>query len=244
MEVRIFAINLDHSADRWSVLSDRAEILGFSLVRVTGVDGATVAPQSRIDCDVRAFKRNNGRTILPGEYGCYRSHLRALSVFLETGEPAGVIVEDDIELSSDLLLRAGLAVEALPEAHAIKLFNHRLVGFKRITTSSFGDEIGRAIHGPQGSAACYVVTRAGAERLVNRLKIMEYPWDIALERGWATSTRIYTTRSDVAVPARNSTTIATRAAYKATKFPWWKRLTTYGIRMLEAIRRVAYARNS
>ena len=241
--MHIFAINLDRSVDRWSVLSRRAELLGLSLVRVPGVDGVTVTPQDRIDCNTQAFKRNNGRTILPGEYGCYRSHLRALSVFLETGELAGVIVEDDIELSSDLLLRAEAAVESLPRAHAIKLFNHRLVGFKRITTSSFGDEIGRAFHGPQGSTACYVVTRAGAERLVERLKIMEYPWDIALERGWATKTRIYTTRSAVAAPARNSTTIATRAAYKATKFPWWKRFTTYGIRTLEAIRRVAYAQN-
>jgi hypothetical protein len=45
---------------------------------------------------------------LPGEYGCYRSHLKILSVFLYIGEPAGVIVVANIELLADLIARAPL----------------------------------------------------------------------------------------------------------------------------------------
>lgn len=243
MNIRIYAINLDRSVDRWNALSRQAQTLGLPLMRIPGVDGTKTPPQERVECDAQAFQRNNGRTILPGEYGCYRSHLKALSAFLETGEPAGVIVEDDIVLSADLLLRAAAAVEALPDADAIKLFNHRLVGFRSVATSKAGDEIGRASHGPQGSAACYVVTRAGAQKLLEALRTMDYPWDVALERGWACRTRIYTTRRDVAAPARDSTTIATRSAYRASKFPWWKRLKTYAIRIAETARRIAYARN-
>lgn len=241
MDVRIYAINLDRSVDRWDTLSVRAKFLALPLVRVSGVDGAKTPPTERIDCDADAFAHNNGRTILPGEYGCYRSHLRALSVFLDTGDPAGVIVEDDIELSADLIVRASAAVEALPNADVIKLFNHRIVGFRRVTLSPTGDEIGRAAHGPQGSAACYIVTRKGAERLLTALKIMSYPWDIALERGWASGAQIYTTRRPVASPTRDSTTIATRSVYRASKFPWWKRLRTYGIRVIETAHRIAYA---
>jgi len=243
MDIRIYAINLDRSVDRWTVLSREAEVLGLPLVRISGVDGTKTPPHERVDCDARAFQRNSGRTILPGEYGCYRSHLAALSAFLDTGEPAGVIVEDDVTLTADLLPRAKAAVEALPHADAIKLFNHRLVGFRRVATSAAGDEIGRTSHGPQGSAACYAVTRAGAQKLVSRLRTMEYPWDVALERGWASGTRIYTTRRDVASPKRDSTTIATRSAYRAVKFPWWRRLKTYAIRISEAARRIAYARS-
>ncbi|WP_242218901.1 glycosyltransferase family 25 protein [Shinella zoogloeoides] len=243
MSLRIYAINLDRSIDRWNVLSRQAEALGLPLSRVPGHNGAAILPEDRIDCDMRAFERNNGRTILPGEYGCYRSHLEALAAFYQTGEPVGVIVEDDIELSADLLVRAGSAVEALPEADVIKLFNHRIVGFKRAVVSRTGDEIGRTMHGPQGSAACYVVTHLGAERLIEGLKIMEYPWDVALERGWASGVRIYTTRQDVASPTRDGTTIATQSAYRASKFPWWKRLRTYGIRIVEAARRIAYVHN-
>lgn len=243
MDIRIYAINLDRSIDRWTALLRQAELLGFSVVRIPGIDGVETPLSDRIGCDVRLFARNNGRTILPGEYGCYRSHLKALSTFLDTGEPVGVIVEDDIVLPADLLVRAGAAVEALPGADVVKLFNHRIVGFKSFATSKAGDEIGRASHGPQGSAACYAVTRAGAQRLVDGLKIMEYPWDVALERGWATRTRIYTTRRDVATTVRDSTTIATRSAYKAVKFPWWRRLRTYANRVAETACRIAYARS-
>ena len=244
MCIRIYAINLDRSVDRWNVLSRRAHAFGFPLARIPGHNGAAISPKDRIDCDMQAFERNNGRTILPGEYGCYRSHLKALTAFHQTGEPVGIIVEDDIELCADLLVRTAAAVEALHEVDAIKLSNHRIVGFKRAATSRTGDEIGRAIHGPQGSAACYVVTHSGAERLIEGLKIMEYPWDVALERGWASGARIYTTRQNVASPTRDGTTIATQSAYRASKFPWWKRLKTYGIRIVETARRIAYAYNS
>lgn len=241
MSISIYAINLDRSAERWSALSESAGALGLPLVRVPGVDGTKTPAEERIDCDARAFSRNNGRTILPGEYGCYRSHLKALAAFLETGEPAAVIVEDDIVLTADLLDRAEAAMEALPNADVIKLFNHRIVGFRRRAVTRAGDELGRTTHGPQGSAACYAVTRAGAAKLLASLAIMEFPWDIALERGWSTGASIYTTCRDVAAPKRDSTTIATRAAYRAAKFPWWRRLGTYCIRIIETARRIAYA---
>jgi glycosyl transferase family 25 len=243
MDIRIYAINLDRSVDRWTSLSLGADDFGFDLVRVSGVDGVKTPPEERVDCDAKAFERNNGRTMLPGEYGCYRSHLKALATFYATGEAAGVIVEDDIQLSKTLVARAAAIIEAIPDADVVKLCNHRVVGFRHVANSKAGDEIGRAAHGPQGSTACYVVTRKGAERLLEGLSIMEYPWDVALERGWAYGAQVYTTRHDVVVPRRDSTTIATSSSYRAAKFPWWKRLGTYAIRIVEAIRRIGYARN-
>lgn len=192
---------------------------------------------------MQTFECKNGRTILLGEYGCYRSHLEALVTFYHAGEPEGIIVEDDIELSADLLVRAGVAIEALTGTDVIKLFNHRIVGFKRAATSSTGDEIGRAMHGPQGSAACYMFTHSGAGKLTEGLRIVGYSWDVALERGWASGARIYTTRRDVASTIRDDTTIATRSAYRSSKFPWWKRLRTYGIRIVKTARRIVYACN-
>lgn len=241
MGLRIYAINLDRSVDRWTALLAQSELLNLPIVRISGVDGTNTPPEDRVDFDAQSFARNNGRTILPGEYGCYRSHLKALSAFAETGEASGVIVEDDIELSGDLLVRAEAAVEAMPQADVIKLFNHRIVGFKHAATSKAGDEIGRTTHGPQGSAACYVVTRKGAQKLIEGLKTMEFPWDMALERGWASGAQVYTTRQDVACPLRDSTTIATSSAYRSVKFPWWRRFRTYGVRIVETVRRIVYA---
>lgn len=241
MNIRIYAINLDRSIERWDALSSQAADMSLDLLRIPGIDGAALAANARIDYDEDAFRRKNGRRLLAGEYGCYRSHLKALSAFLETGDAVGIIVEDDLVLTEDLCRRTAAAFEACPEADVIKLFNHRVVWFRHYCTSSLGDEIGRAAHGPQGSAACYGVSRAGAAKLVEKLRRMEYPWDVALERGWATGIEIYTMRADVAKTTEEDTTIASRETYRSTKFPWWKRLNTYGLRFIDDAKRLGYA---
>lgn len=241
MNIQIYAINLDRSVDRWNALSRRAEEFQLPIVRVSGVDGTQTPPEQRVGCDIAAFEFKNGRTMLPGEYGCYRSHLKALTQFLASGDDLAVIVEDDIVLPVDLLDRVRAAVAAVPDADVIKFFNHRVVAFRKIATSSLGDEIGRAAHGPWGSAACYAVARQGAYRLVTGLRVMEFPFDIALERGWASGVRLYATRQNVAEIKERPSTIASRSVYRSTKFPWWRRFGTLATRSMETIKRVNYA---
>lgn len=241
MNVEIFAINLDRSADRWQTLSSRARELGLGITRISAIDGRLISEEEREAIDDEAFRRNAGRLMLPGEYGCYRSHIRALETFLTTDADIAVIIEDDIELQGDLCLRVMASFQALPKADVIKFCNHRVVGFRKKAVSSLLDTIGRAIHGPLGSAACYGVTRCGAKLLIDQLTIMRYPWDAALERGWHHGAKVYTTRRNVANIVRGGTTIATRDHYRAVKFPKWKRLETYARRLRDDAFRVVYA---
>lgn len=241
MNVAILAINLDRSTDRWEKLSKTATALGLPLTRVSAVDGKQVPELQREAIDDSAFRRNTGRLMLAGEYGCYRSHIKALHAFLATTNDIALIIEDDVELSADLRDRAQAAFEAVPDADVIKFFNHRVVGFRKTNTSSRGDDIGRAIHGPLGSSACYAVCRRGAALLIEHLTVMRYPWDAALERGWDHGGHVYTTRKNVANIARGGTTIATRDIYRSVKFPKWKRLGTYVRRLRDDFVRLAYA---
>lgn len=241
MNVAIFAINLDRSTDRWQILADRAAELQLSLTRVAAVDGKLTPEIDREATDDRAFRRNTGRLMLAGEYGCYRSHIQALQTFLDTTADYGLIIEDDVELRADLQERALAAIQAIPYADVIKFFNHRVVGFKRSATSTLGDEFGRAIHGPLGSSACYGVTRRGAMLLIEHLTVMRYPWDAALERGWDHGAKVYTSRRNVATIALGGTTIATRDIYRSVKFPKWKRLGTYLRRLRDDAVRLGYA---
>jgi glycosyl transferase family 25 len=241
MKLEIFAINLDRSTDRWEKLSNTANALGLSLTRVSAVDGKLTPEGEREAVDDAAFRRNTGRLMLAGEYGCYRSHINALHAFLATTDDLALIVEDDVELCADLSDRVRAGFEAVPNADVIKFFNHRVVGFRKTKTSSRGDDIGRAIHGPMGSAACYAVSRRGAALLVEHLAVMRYPWDAALERGWHYGGHVYATRKNVANIARRGTTIATRDIYRSVKFPKWKRLGTYIRRLRDDFVRLAYA---
>jgi glycosyl transferase, family 25 len=240
LEISIYAINMDRSVDRWNELSRQAFELGLELRRIEAVDGAKVSAEDRVDWNEQAFRLNTGRDLLPGEYGCYRSHMKALAAFLESDTPVGLIVEDDIALVADLPARAMAALDAIPQADVIKFFNHRMVGFRHRATTAYGDRIGRALHGPMGSAACYLVTRSGATKLLNHMGVMEYPLDIALERGWATGTEVFTVHRDVVWSKRPPSTIATRAVYRTKKFAWWRRLPTHLIRARDYLSRLRY----
>lgn len=243
MTLPIYAINLDRSRERWQSLYDSAARQGLVLTRLSAVDGRSVPVNERIEVSEEGFRRLSGRVMRPGEYGCYRSHLTALDAIVASGVPAAVIIEDDIEFGDRFMARAQALIAAMPGAEVIKLINHRVRGFRARATSSEGDVIGRCLHGPQGSAACYLVTAKGAEKLARALRPMILPYDVDLERGWKTGAATYTVRDDLARlgPLEEQTEIASRADYRAAKLPAWQRMPTHLFRAFDYIRRILYA---
>ncbi|MBO9127088.1 MULTISPECIES: glycosyltransferase family 25 protein [unclassified Rhizobium] len=238
-----YVINLDRSLDRWQHIKSQADEFGLDVQRIPGVEIDAAKNTQWPDYDRAAFMRGNGRPMLPQEYGCYLAHVKALNAFLESAAECAVIMEDDVNLSADLVSRAYGAHQAAPFAEVIKLLNHRVVWFRPIARSSNGDVIGKCLFGPQGSAACYLVTRAGARKLVDALKVITCPYDIALERGWATGVKIYTLKDDLITLSVRSkeSQIADRARYRSIKLRGLRKIPTHIWRMVELFRRVRYA---
>ena len=243
MSIPVYCINLDRSADRWKRMSDAAARFDIDLRRIAAVDGAAIDPRQRIAGEVR-FTRQNGRPMLPGEYGCYRSHLLALETVATGDAEAAVIIEDDVELNDQLPARAAAIHAALPGAGVVKLLNHRARGFiRKATAAPGGVDIGRCLHGPQGSAACYLVTRSGARRLLGAIDVMTMPFDIALERGWQTGVPTYTVRRNLIElgPMKVQTEIASVADYAAVKRRGFAKLPAHLFRLADYASRIAYA---
>ncbi len=238
----VYLINIDRAAERLAEIQRQGDEFGFQFERIDGVDGALVPREQWVDVDHDRFQRRHGRTILPGEYGCYRSHLMALRQFLAGGDEVAVIIEDDVALDADFLSRALAAKEAAPTADLIKLVNHRWGGFRTTTRSRMGDIVGRCLFGPQGSTACYLVTRGGAEKIVKSLTIMSLPWDVAVERGWDMRVSIFSTRTNIAGFSRlqRKTMIGWRRDYRAAKSSAWRRIPAHLFRTWDFFRRIAY----
>ncbi len=238
----VYLINIDRAAERLAEIQRQSDELGFRFERVDGIDGALVPREQWIDVDHDRFQRRHGRTILPGEYGCYRSHLTALNRFLASGDEMAVIIEDDVALDVDFLARAMAAKEAAPTADLIKLVNHRWNGFRAMTHSRKGDIVGRCLFGPQGSTACYLVMRSGAEKIVKSLAVMSLPWDVAVERGWDMRISIACTRTNIAgfSQLQRTTMIGWRRDYRAAKSSALRRIPAHIFRTLDFFRRIAY----
>jgi glycosyl transferase family 25 len=103
------------------------------------------------------------------------------------------------------------------------------------------DAYGRCLFGPLGSAACYAVNRSGAERLVKTLATMWLPWDVALERGWATGVATYTTREPLVAFSTHRASSTITASYAPTKLPTMQRRGAFSFRARDFLRRASYA---
>jgi len=238
-----YVINLDSSSKRWAEVSSQAVLAGMQIDRIPGVDGSSIPAAQRSGFNEKAFLRRNGRQMLPGEYGCYRAHMRALEAFLSSNYENAIIMEDDVELRQDFTLRAAAILRAVPSAEVVKLLNHRSKWCRTVAISEYGDSIGRCLHGPQGSAACYLVTREGARKLLKSADNIEFPYDMTLERGWKTGASIYTVRQNIVELSERSAVsqIANRAQYRAVKLRGARKIGTHLLRLIEYARRIRYA---
>jgi glycosyl transferase family 25 len=242
----IYLINIDRATERLAEIRRQGVEFSIEINRVDGVDGLKVPREQWIDVDERRFLKRHGRRILPGEYGCYRSHLLALERFLSSGHDSAIIMEDDIQLNHGFLARAISARAAVPSADVIKFVNHRWKGFRAHTGTTEGDTLGRCLFGPQGSTACYLITRSGAEKIAAKLRVMSLPWDVAIERGWDTGTSVYSTRNDLVgfTRLRQKTMIGSRKTYLAAKLAPWRRMPAHLFRTIDFFRRLAYVLGS
>ncbi|KRB14970.1 glycosyl transferase family 2 [Mesorhizobium sp. Root695] len=241
MNLPIFAINLDRETGRWSELLASAEAAGLTLQRIAAVDGRALAKKDWTEIDLPAARKLSGRDILPGEYACYRSHIQALEAFLAGGGAYGLIVEDDVLFSENTIRRIEAIIAAVPDFDAIKLTNHRMSFFMRAVETTEGDEIGRALHGPQGSAAAYLVTREGAQGLLSALAVMKMPWDVALERFWDTGLKVYSVRQNVlgfAASSKISGIAGPSGSYKFARLGGPSRLSAGALRAGDELRRL------
>ncbi|WP_193176027.1 glycosyltransferase family 25 protein [Oricola nitratireducens] len=227
MNLPVYVINLDRSRERWTTIKETADRLGWDCHRVSAIDGRQVDRNDWVDVNLREFEKKCGRRMLSGEYGCYRSHLLALNTFLDEGASHGLILEDDVLPDDSTASRIEAIMETAPDFDVIRLVNHRSRLFVCLEETEYGDKIGRTIIGPQGSAAAYIVSRRGAERLLAALAFMELPWDVALERFWQTETSIYSVSPNVfSFSGHCHTSCITETSYDEEKFHPFRRIRT------------------
>ncbi|MCX2695936.1 MULTISPECIES: glycosyltransferase family 25 protein [Ochrobactrum] len=240
--VPVYVINLARSSQRWDDVKQSADQFGIELRRVEAVEGKQLKADELGNFDEAGFRRRHGKIALPAEIGCYFSHIKALETIAAAPEAYAVIAEDDVLFTPDFLPFIS-SVSKLQGWDVIKLVNHRTAAYRRFNQVEGGNSIGRCLHGPLGSSAAYLVTRNGAIKLLEAIKPMSLPYDVALERGWAGDYEFFLTEQPlVALRQVGLSTIADgRNTYAKARLPAYKRLSTLLFRTTDYIRRIAYA---
>ena len=93
MRIDYFVINLDDSPHRLLEITRVFNNLDIELNRISAVDGSKISLSDFSD-DL-SCRREMGRSLQPGEVGCFLSHIRALEAFLVSDADFAIILEDD-----------------------------------------------------------------------------------------------------------------------------------------------------
>jgi glycosyl transferase, family 25 len=120
MEMRVFLINLDRDTERLASMRQRARRAELTLERISAILGSDVPQHMRAQ-----FAHS---PLLPGEIGCYASHLLASAEILKRNIPYAAVVEDDVGIEPDATAALAELVTALPPRwDIVKLCNRRPV---------------------------------------------------------------------------------------------------------------------
>ncbi len=175
---KTYVLNLDRSVARWERISAALAAQGIEPLRVPAVDGRAI-DLAQV-ADDAACRREMGRSLQPGEVGCFLSHLRALEAFLATGDAHAVVLEDDAVPAPGF----AAAVEALcarlgaaPPLGA-EAVNLDPSDYKYTTLAERVGETGLlCAHRFPMLASGVLWTRAGAARALAGARPVRRPWD-------------------------------------------------------------------
>lgn len=183
--VAVYYINLDPSTERRASieaqLSD-AEIADAK--RVAAFDGRNVTLEVMEDYDDRAAIRFLGRSVFNGEYGCYRSHLDVLRQFVGSDAAHALIIEDDAQISPDLMSSVQTALATLNDKCIEWDLLHLSASKPMILTqhvAAISDErsLLRAYYFPMTTTAL-LWSRATAMRFLRDFATISMPVDMAI----------------------------------------------------------------
>lgn len=188
--MRIFIINLDKSTRRMHHISGEMARCNLAYTRVSAVDGLGVGANNS-GYNPKLNKKHFRNPLMPGEVGCYLSHIECWKRIVEEDLAMALILEDDVAIGGDLaiILRS---IEQLPaDWDIIKL---SVPPKQKKVTGSVplikGFNLCQYRKIPAGTGGL-VVSHVGAQKLLESRKEFGRPVDIDLQFYWEFGGRIF-----------------------------------------------------
>jgi glycosyl transferase family 25 len=177
----IVVISLPDAADRRAVFTARAAKTAlpwrwFDARRELG-------PELEHDPDEAIVSK--GRPMYPGELGCYASHYAAWTEFLAGDADQLLVLEDDTIVDWGFLAKAAAADLEAAGIVYLRLYAKRPCAFRTVLQNAIERQrsVIEFLDRPLGTQG-YLLTRAGARRLLPHCRRVRRPIDDELDRAW------------------------------------------------------------
>jgi glycosyl transferase family 25 len=190
----IFVINLERADHRRRFIQSHLGRLGLDYELFRAVDGRSLdrqhVEQSGI-YDEKVALEKFSRPLSMAEIGCALSHLGVYKTIVERGLEAAIVLEDDAMFNADFWTRMPELLAELPaEWDLVQLIyscrdvepaGPHLVKFTMTPTMPV-------------AATAYILSRAGAQKLIDNALPLRYPADSLLGRAPRWGTNVYGAR--------------------------------------------------
>ena len=210
--MKVYVINLDNSLSRWEKISQDLGHLNASFERVSAIYGKSIDWQAVSDDQFcRAYM---GRSIQPGEVGCFLSHVKALQKFIDDAEDFAIVLEDDSQVSPDFLSVADHALARLKttDFYAVNLGPS---DYKYATVVGQLDAYRLyCTHRFPMLATGVLWSRRGAQEFLKQFKLVSLPYDNYLRVFLTGTNKSYSIAPSIVTPADFTSDIDTEGLTK------------------------------
>jgi len=197
---RAYVINLANAGDRRAVVTERLGAAGVPFSFFPAVDGRTQPVESQPIYDGPGRRAKVGHDMIGGEIGCLLSHKAVLEAVAGEGRGPALVFEDDVLLDPYFAdaVRALMARQDLWELVRF-LGSPKIMGQPQRRIASLGASywLTRFMTQP-GGAHAYLVSEAGARKLLAQLERTPFPIDNLMGRPWRTGVANLTVRPGLA----------------------------------------------
>lgn len=237
--LKVLLINLPRSTDRRARMEQRLSALGLDYEILPGVDGRAQREQLLPTVDVAAFERHVGRDVLPGEIGCYHSHLQAWQRFLASDAQVLLVLEDDMVFHDDFVDALRIALRGRAHWDMLKLAKIRAK--QPVCQGSLGPYRLNAYIGAATGFGAYLVQRETAQRVLPALLPITAPVDRELEQVHRHDIRHFGLEPFPSHPQDEGQSTITGERFSAVKrYPLSRRWTKYAGQAANLLWRVVY----
>ena len=198
LKIRVVVIALERTPERRGILEERIARIGldeaFAVEFVAAIDGQTLTQeQIAASTDDEKRRRHFNYPMSLGALGCALSHRREIKRFLDSGDPARLILEDDCDpLPAMRRCAAG-----------IELFHNRVDFINISDRSPASNPVVKVVDFMEGHDICamrygdmtmraYVVTRRGARKYLAANAKIFYENDRVCNRWWESGLKVFT----------------------------------------------------
>jgi glycosyl transferase, family 25 len=181
MRTSIVVISLPEAGDRRARFAARAA--GTSLPWRWFDARRALGPELEHDPEEAIVAK--GRPLYPGELGCYASHYAAWTEFLESDADQLLVLEDDTIVDWGFLTKAAAVNLEAAGIVYLRLYAKRPCAFRTLLQNAIERQrsVIEFLDRPLGTQG-YLLTRAGARRLLPHCRRVRRPIDDELDRSW------------------------------------------------------------